>query len=134
MASNVAPMEEDIVPLTGKPYFSFIIAKSHIGPYYNLELPLRGRCWFPTSEIPITLFRGTKTWKGYYYGDRKFKKFDPSWKDFVRDNKLEVGDACLFELMDVEKGEIKVQILRADIEIENLGLIGNSSANPIQLE
>ncbi|KAG9454389.1 hypothetical protein H6P81_007293 [Aristolochia fimbriata] len=133
MTPGAASEEDAIVPLTGKRFFAVVLAKTHVKPTYNLELPVRAQRWFPASVVPITLIRGAKCWKGYYHGNRRFKKFNPSWRDFVHDNNLSLGDACVFELLNPETGEIKVQILRGETELE-LNELGNTSANPIVLE
>ncbi|KAG9455220.1 hypothetical protein H6P81_008124 [Aristolochia fimbriata] len=125
--------EDAIVPLTGKHFFSVIMANTHVARNYSLQLPAMARRWFPAKKVPITLFKGAKSWKGYYYGDRPMRKFDPSWKAFVNDNKLSVGDACVFELLNVKKGEIKVQILRGGDTESETDEPGNTSTDPILL-
>ena len=40
-------------------------------------------------------------------------KLNKGWRNFARDNKLQVGDICIFELMKVTKTKFKVGILPA---------------------
>ena len=65
----------------------------------------------------------------------RHKKFDTSWRSFVDDNNLKVGDACVFELEENNSKSIvfKVQILRGDIPPELLPKIpvGTSIESPI---
>ena len=35
------------------------------------------------------------------------------WKQFVRDNKLQMGDLCLFELLENMKRTMKVYVIRS---------------------
>ena len=53
----------------------------------------------------------------YYGKGQNRKRFDSSWKTFVIDNNLKVGDGCVFELMELseEKLKFRAQILRGDI-------------------
>lgn len=48
---------------------------------------------------------------------KRNKRFGLQWKTFAIDNKLKVGDACVFELTECSNDCLKfrVQILRGDI-------------------
>jgi len=46
-------------------------------------------------------------------GNPGTKRFLQGWKQFVRDNKLQMGDLCLFELLENMKHTMKVYVIRA---------------------
>ena len=61
----------------------------------------------------------------------------PSWKEFVDDNNLKVGDGCVFELMECSSTKLvfKAQILRGDIPAELLDKYsGEDGENPILID
>lgn len=45
-----------------------------------------------------------------YVGNRTIKRFDVGWKHFAIDNELNVGDGCVFELMD-DKDTLQFDVL-----------------------
>jgi hypothetical protein len=70
-----------------------------------------------------------------YNGQNRGKLFDSNgWGNFVKDNNLKLGDACVFELMEHSKDKIvfEVQILRGNSPFEFSG-IGDSEEEPIVL-
>ena len=44
---------------------------------------------------------------------RRTKRLVKGWKQFARDNKLQLGDFCLFELLENMKHTMNVHIIRA---------------------
>jgi hypothetical protein len=54
----------------------------------------------------VLLCRG-RLWATSYCGDLKCRRLDAAWRDFAADNRLQIGDACVFELVEV----IKVLVL-----------------------
>ncbi|XP_058730598.1 B3 domain-containing protein Os04g0386900-like [Vicia villosa] len=107
---------DEIKPLSGKPYFHVVIAKSHVSPR-NVMVPSGKMCQkLPyDATIPTVLNCRGKSWDMTYNGQNKFKQFDTTgWRNFVKDNNLKIGDACVFELMEnsEEKIVFEVQILR----------------------
>lgn len=67
----------------------------------------------PQSNTKIILRNSEdKSWETNYINKEKNHKFSRGWKDFVRDNKLKVGDICIFEL--VAKNEMRVHIFPVD--------------------
>jgi hypothetical protein len=52
-----------------------------------------------------------------YRGDLKVKRLDADWMDFAVDNRLQVNDACVFELLTGTKEEVvfHMQILRGGL-------------------
>lgn len=75
----------------------------------------------PSVKIPTILTYKDKSWDMVYNGDAPYcRKFDRNWKNFVHDNDLKVGDACVFELTECSSNLLKfrVQILRGDLPAE----------------
>ena len=44
---------------------------------------------------------------------RRTKRLVKGWNQFARDNKLQLGDLCLFELLENMKHTMNVHIIRA---------------------
>jgi hypothetical protein len=64
------------------------------------------------SNILLKLLDG-RTWYAKYC----FGKIKAGWKNFVGDNKLKVGDVCLFELTKSQTLTLKVLIFRVNDEV-----------------
>ncbi|KAL0379948.1 UNVERIFIED_CONTAM: B3 domain-containing protein [Sesamum angustifolium] len=112
--------EDDIPYLTGKPFFDVVLAKSHVNPTYH----------FFSDTIA--------NWNLDYIGNCTNPRFDPKWRKFVIDNNLEIGDACVFELMEHSATNIKfkVHILRGELPPELQAAINSRGTveNPIELD
>ncbi|XP_058104016.1 B3 domain-containing protein Os04g0386900-like [Magnolia sinica] len=134
MDSTTLLGQEEIVALTGNPYFSCIISQSHIKSPYQMMLPRKFHHLLPSAVVPAILNCRGKSWEMLYYGDRSFNRFDISWKKFATGNNLEVGDALVFELMDSKKLEFRVQILKGRIPTAVGDPDGCSSATPIVID
>ncbi|KAI9186095.1 hypothetical protein LWI28_013745 [Acer negundo] len=109
---------DEFWPLSGKPYFEIILSKTHLHPLYQIGIPSKIHSLLPSRDIPTFISYKGKEWKMVYYGKgQSRKRFDSSWKTFVIDNNLKVGDACVFELTELseEKLRFRAQILRGDI-------------------
>ena len=67
-----------------------------------------------------------------YCGDLKVKKLDADWMDFAVDNRLQVNDACAFELVTGTKEEVvfHTQILRGGLP-EEITSKGATSDEPL---
>ncbi|WJX75919.1 hypothetical protein P8452_59402 [Trifolium repens] len=130
---------DGIKPLSGKPYFHVIISKSHLRPRYAVG-PSSNICsTLPFVAVPTILNCRGKSWEMIYNGQKqgqnRCKQFDTNgWGNFVKDNNLKFGDACVFELMENSKDKIvfEVQILRGNPPFELSG-IGESREEPIFL-
>ncbi|KAJ4951332.1 hypothetical protein NE237_028164 [Protea cynaroides] len=136
--SAVPDDEYEFVPLSGKAYFHCIIAKSHLKPSYQLELPVRMCSILPSSLVPVVLTRKNRNWEMQYYGNkRKHRCFDIGWRSFAIDNKLKIGDGCVFDLMECSSEIVKfrIQILNGEIPSEfRSGINGETSDNPVLIE
>ncbi|KAL6513500.1 hypothetical protein OROGR_020986 [Orobanche gracilis] len=88
-------------------------------------LPVSVHKMLPCAAVPVVLRYGGKNWTVCYTGDSKRPRFDSKWKNFVIDNHLKYGDACVFELTDPSRTKpvFKVHILRADLPPELLELV-----------
>ncbi|KAK2380760.1 B3 domain-containing protein [Trifolium repens] len=126
---------DGIKPLSGKPYFHVIIYKTQLRPRYAVG-PSSNICsTLPFVAVPTILNCRGKSWEMIYNGQNRGKLFDSNgWGNFVKDNNLKLGDACVFELMEHSKDKIvfEVQILRGNSPFEFSG-IGDSEEEPIVL-
>jgi hypothetical protein len=71
-----------------------------------------------------------------YCGDTRLKRLDGAWADFAVDNRLRVGDACVFELLSgggVAGQELvfEVQVLRGGGMPWELAANGATADDPI---
>lgn len=74
-----------------------------------------------------------------YIEDCGFPRFDCNWKAFVLENELNIGDACVFELMECSHTNLrfKIHILRGDLLPELFAKVnsrGKTSDAPIVLD
>lgn len=136
-ASTMVNQDDEIEPLSGKPFFHLILQKSHVSTPYQLVVPARFAPILPQERVPAILTCGTRKWEMKYFGDhRTHKRLElPHWRTFVEDNKLKVGDACVFELMENGRTvKFKVQILRGDFPSVLLERIDGVKDNPILID
>ncbi|WOL18282.1 B3 domain-containing protein [Canna indica] len=130
---DISNAEERISPLSGKPFFSSVMSKSHVQAPHQLVLPRSIWPFLPSNRVHSTLCCQGKKWEMTYFGYQRQKRFDAGWKHFVMDNNLKIGDGCVFELMDDKNLKFKVQILRGDLPpefVEN----GMISGKPILID
>lgn len=85
----------------------------------------------------VLTFAG-KSWEMTWNGSHKTTKSlcRKSWKAFIDDNNLKVGDGCVFELTECNSTRLifRVQILRGDIPDELLAkVIGEDAEKSIVL-
>ncbi|XP_030508277.1 B3 domain-containing protein Os04g0386900 isoform X1 [Cannabis sativa] len=88
-----------------------------------LVLPAKIHPVLPSLIIPAVLTYKRNKWTMLFNGTSQLlKRFDNSWKNFAEDNKLEINDACVFELIENSSTNLvfKVQILRGDLPTELL--------------
>ncbi|KAF4347304.1 hypothetical protein CsatB_025435 [Cannabis sativa] len=116
--------DEELCPISGKnPFFSLFMSKSNLNPNYRLVLPAKIHPVLPSLIIPAVLTYKRNKWTMLFNGTSQLlKRFDNSWKNFAEDNKLEINDACVFELIENSSTNLvfKVQILRGDLPTELL--------------
>ncbi|KAF7137631.1 hypothetical protein RHSIM_Rhsim07G0047200 [Rhododendron simsii] len=129
--------KDEFWPLSGKPYFSVFLCKSHLKPRYQLVLPGKIYQALPDGRVPVILTYCGKDWDLTYLGRGDLRRFDCTWKSFVDDNDLEIGDACVFELAESSRDIIRfrVQILKGDFPAELEERVnGETSSTPIILD
>ncbi|PRQ56900.1 putative transcription factor B3-Domain family [Rosa chinensis] len=115
---------DEFWPLSGKPFFDIILAKSHVNPKCQMSIPSKLHPLLLSCSVPVVLTFGGKTWEMTCNTANNAQKFfdRPSWKAFVDDNNLKVGDGCVFELTECSSTKLvfRVQILRGEIPAQLL--------------
>ncbi|XP_026439963.1 B3 domain-containing protein Os11g0197600-like [Papaver somniferum] len=102
------------------PTCTIVIKQSHLQKHSLVHVPYEFSRDFLTKAGEVTLKDSTgKKWRVEYYyyrsGGRSscFKaNLCKGWYEFVLDNHLKVDDACVFELVDTDNLEMKVNIFR----------------------
>ncbi|XP_073134230.1 B3 domain-containing protein Os01g0723500-like isoform X2 [Henckelia pumila] len=140
----LSPLEADRIArsfASSLPNFVKVMKRFNISGSYTLNIPyqfamehlpkcklqvllhsLKGGCW-TVNSIPNTKLQTSHTFCG-------------GWLSFVRDNDIDVGDICIFEL--VRKFELRVRILRVrkegigshDSEAARDGVINGFTTSP----
>lgn len=132
----MAEMEDiEYYTISGKkPYFSLILAKSHVCRPYQVCIPSKIHTELPSAFIPMVLNSRGKNWNTIYHGSGSIKRF--VWKKFAIDNDLKVGDCCFFELMEctTKKVEFKVIILRGNLPFGERAEEGDTPETAIIIE
>ncbi|KAI0520291.1 hypothetical protein KFK09_007763 [Dendrobium nobile] len=112
---NKLTFDSKIQPLLGSPYFISIMAKSHVQLPYQLVVPTHFHKVLPLATVQGILQCRGNTWQIRYCGDSPLRRFSCGWRKFVEDNELQVGDGCVFELVDDKELTFRVQILDGQI-------------------
>ncbi|XP_020175391.1 uncharacterized protein [Aegilops tauschii subsp. strangulata] len=99
------------------PFFTIILSRSHVQKPFQLYIPGRFHKHLPEERTSATLICRGRSWAMRYCGDLKTKRLDADWMDFAVDNRLQVNDACVFELVTGTREEVvfQVQILRGGL-------------------
>ncbi|GLJ38253.1 hypothetical protein SUGI_0778740 [Cryptomeria japonica] len=95
--------------------FCFITMKpSHVYHTFWVSMPLKFRyLQLPRERMEVILVGpNNKEWHVQYLGNRTTPVLRGGWKYFSRDNNLEEGDVCVFELENNSKNKIRVHIFR----------------------
>ncbi|KAI4357357.1 hypothetical protein L6164_001310 [Bauhinia variegata] len=66
------------------------------------------------DKANVSLRAGNKTWpvKLIYYPKHLYGRFSAGWPAFVRECKLQIGDVCIFELINKDDAVLEVSILK----------------------
>ncbi|XP_051198036.1 B3 domain-containing protein Os06g0112300-like [Lolium perenne] len=108
--------DQETTPLSGRrPFFTAIMAKTHVQKPYQLAIPAHFHRRLPARRTAAVLRCGGGSWIMSYCGDNRLKRLDGAWADFAVDNGLLVGDACVFEL--VSGGGVKGQELVFQVQV-----------------
>ncbi|KAI0500331.1 hypothetical protein KFK09_018543 [Dendrobium nobile] len=110
-------VQDGIVPLLGKPYFTSIVSERHIRDFI-LKFPSSFHHFLPSSSTLVVLYCRSNEWvvKCCVYDHKK--QLENGWEKFAVDNNLRIGDGCVFELMNFKESyplKFKVQILDGQI-------------------
>ncbi|KAK8964999.1 B3 domain-containing protein [Platanthera guangdongensis] len=116
-------LQDKIVPLEGKPYFTLVVGESHKIPENFLE-------FLPPSSTSLILSCREKEWVVRCIAYARSKVIRSGWKQFAIDNKLKIGDGCVFELLDDDEMKFRVQILSGEVPAAN----GDNIENPIVID
>lgn len=99
------------------PKLSLVMKKTAVSAPFWLCFPKGfGRCWFPREKVGVLLLSQSCKWHVTFIGDRSSCGLGPGWKYFAKDNELNIGDTCIFELEDAVNHIFKVHIGRQDKE------------------
>lgn len=125
--------------LSGKPFFYVVLSRAHLAKRFQLLLPHKLSEKLPATRVPATIICRGKAWDLEYLGDQVTKRFkNQSWGEFVAGNKLGIGDACVFELMEggssSSRIKFRVQILRDKFPAELMEKAEGNKNNPINID
>ncbi|VAI68765.1 unnamed protein product [Triticum turgidum subsp. durum] len=112
--------DEETTPLSGdQSFFTAIMCKTHVQKPYLLIILSHFQHRLPAKRAAVVLRCRGSSWIMSYCGDTKLKRLDQGWEHFAVHNRLQVGDACVFELVSGYAGDggkrevvLEVQVLR----------------------
>ncbi|KAB1207192.1 hypothetical protein CJ030_MR7G011513 [Morella rubra] len=97
------------------PYFETCMGLCSVEKKFIQHVPTRfARKHLPEQHMTKIILRNSEDkscWEVIYVSRGRNRWFYRGWRIFVRDNKLKVGDTCIFELL--AKNEMRVHIFRA---------------------
>ncbi|XP_020247185.1 B3 domain-containing protein Os12g0592300-like isoform X2 [Asparagus officinalis] len=102
---------------TNSPSFLTVMKSYNVGSQFQLLMPPDFAMEFlprENQEIILRIPGMKKEWKVNYCVTETSSRIIGRWRNFVRDNSLDEGDACVFELLkDRKRIAMKVHIFRA---------------------
>ncbi|XP_034891263.1 B3 domain-containing transcription factor VRN1 isoform X3 [Populus alba] len=102
------------------PFFKVAMSPSYVHTGYKLSVPSSfARKYFTKNKGNVSLcVTDGRTWPVKYHNRTKYGViFCHGWRAFAKDNKLAVGDFCVFELINVTEMSLKVLFFRLkDVE------------------
>ncbi|KAK8916178.1 B3 domain-containing protein [Platanthera zijinensis] len=128
-AEPTAALQDKILPLEGKPYFTLVVAESHLCRHF-IVIPENFLEFLPPSSTSLILSCREKEWVVRCIAYARSKVIRSGWKQFAIDNKLKIGDGCVFELLDDDEMKLRVQILSGEVPAAN----GDNIENPIVID
>ncbi|KAM7251612.1 hypothetical protein ACFE04_023495 [Oxalis oulophora] len=98
------------------PFFRIVVGTSHMNSVTAPWKKFTEKLSKHTLEKEITIQVGEKSWPINFiiYPEHKQGKFGSGWKVFVREISLQIGDNCVFELINKNDGIVKVYIFKND--------------------
>eukprot|EP01018_Ginkgo_biloba_P005492 Gb_37791 [translate_table: standard] len=107
-------LESTVSTKRSGPSFSLVMKKTAVSTPFWLSFPLNFcKSWLPEKRMKALLVGQTGEWSVTFVGDRRSRGLGSGWKSFVSENKLQVGDTCVFELEDRVSHIFKIHISRA---------------------
>ncbi|KAK4603642.1 hypothetical protein RGQ29_012235 [Quercus rubra] len=105
------------------PFFMVVMQPSYIYPGNSLSISSSfAKKYMRKMSGEFVILRsfngGTWSVKLSFYEAQTNAKFRQGWRKFARDNKLKVGDVCIFELINGVEVAFKVSIFRAANDID----------------
>lgn len=103
------------------PIFVAVMSKCNVVVEFYLTFPRHYAKKYLTEEPHMCLQRQGRKWEARYCEYNGGKKLTIGWKQFVKDNKLKMGDICLFKLLSNER-TMKVYIISENVANYRAGL------------
>ncbi|KAB5574513.1 hypothetical protein DKX38_001707 [Salix brachista] len=116
------------------PFFKAAMSPSYVHTSYRLCVPSSfARKYFTKNQGYVTLcVMDGRTWPVKYYNRTKSRVvFCHGWMAFAKDNKLAVGDFCIFELINITEMSFKVVFFRPE-DVESLLSSDTGGANQVE--
>ncbi|KAK8575029.1 hypothetical protein V6N13_033747 [Hibiscus sabdariffa] len=96
---------------SGYPSFKVTMTHSYLhNSYVNIPKRFMRAHGFKRVAMNIKLVVSDKTWMMKMSNRPKYTRFRTGWTSFVKDNRLQEQDVCLFELIDVNDVSFRVTI------------------------
>ncbi|XP_021735149.1 putative B3 domain-containing protein Os03g0621600 [Chenopodium quinoa] len=104
-----------------KPHFKVVMHHNNVSNQYRLSFPInhvRENLTIVSKKLKLILKRSVdEKWYNLrlnvYAKNNLAQVGSAGWGNFVRDNELHIGDACVFELVDPRTAMYKVTIIRS---------------------
>ncbi|GMI86010.1 REPRODUCTIVE MERISTEM 39, REDUCED VERNALIZATION RESPONSE 1 [Hibiscus trionum] len=98
---------------SGYPSFKVTMTSSYLhNSYVNVPKRLMRANGLKRVTTNIKLVVSDRTWLMKMFNRPKYTRFCSGWTDFVKDNRLQEQDVCLFELIDSNDVSFRVTIFR----------------------
>ncbi|GMH17507.1 hypothetical protein Nepgr_019348 [Nepenthes gracilis] len=123
LSKPICSSEPKIEPLSGKPFIPVILSRLNAYRVDQMVVPAKMGRHLPCAVLSALISYNGKSWEMTYDGrHRNCKRLYAGWKTFLIDNRLEAGDACVFEILEYNSEIVKlaVQILRGGLPSELL--------------
>ncbi|XP_038702135.1 B3 domain-containing transcription factor VRN1-like isoform X2 [Tripterygium wilfordii] len=118
---------------SANPHFKIVMQPSYVSFRFDLVIPAEfGEIYMKKkrSDVDLCVSDG-RIWPAKY-SKHEFQsnpKIYYGWEKFARDNGLRVGDVCVFELIEIDKMQLKVHIYHADEDLNIYMLQGEKKTS-----
>ncbi|XP_074289798.1 B3 domain-containing transcription factor VRN1-like [Silene latifolia] len=112
------------------PFFTVIMQPSYVTSKFRVNVPLKfAKEYLLKTQGSYTLQNATgDTWPIRCEGStRRRINISTGWKKYAMDNKLRVGDICVFKLINAAKRLFKVETIRCSSQVPSICVVGRSS-------